>query len=213
MNKNLKQIFIVFGVLIVGCVAYLYTLVQEAGDRWPMENEPGSLVNQRTALQGNIDRLKQQEALIPARREALAAIKADFDLAATVLPRESSPDQLIAAIRMKAQQAGIVPTSLKPSILQAGTQRGGAGGAFETWRFSLEISGNYDQIAGFINRMEEFESPDAARTGSERRFFELLEISIAAQDNGLANLGGEGVSAPVSHKCSLIMQTYRYTGQ
>ena len=213
MNANtLKAIFGLFGVLILGSLVYLYFLIQEAGDRWPMENEPGSLVQQIGTLRGSISQLRLQEAQIPERREALAAITVEYELAQTVLPRESSPDQLIAAIRTKAQQAGVIPTSLTPSIIQGGGGGRGGGSAFEIWRFSLAVGGSYDQIAGFINRMEEFESPDAARTGSERRFFELLEINIDAQDNGLANLGG-GTTAPVSHSCSLVMQTYRYTGQ
>jgi outer membrane murein-binding lipoprotein Lpp len=222
VNKKMIQgTLAVFGLLIAGCLAYLYVLIQEAGDRWPMENEPGSLTSQIGTLRASIDKLRQQTAQIPARQEVLAAITVDYELAQTVLPRESSPDQLIAAIRTKAQQAGITPVRLQPSIIQAGgrgTARGGnaqgAGGAFETWRFTLNITGNYDQIASFVNIMEEFESPDAERTGSERRFFELLDINIQAQENGLANLGGEvDANSPVAHSCTLIMQTYRYTGQ
>ena len=217
MNKKKAQaVYILFGLLIVGSLVYLYFLVQEAGDRWPSENEPGSLTNQITRLRTSISQLRAQEAQIPERREALAAISIDFELASRVLPRESSPDQLIAAIRTKAQQSGVVPTSLQPSIVQTAQRArkgGGGGGQFETWRFTLDVSGSYDQIAAFINRMEEFDSPDAARTGSEKRFFEVRDITIEAQDSGLANLGGEVANSPLRHKCTLVMQTYRYTGE
>lgn len=216
-TKTARTVHGIFGALILGCAVHMYILMKEAGDRWPLENGPGSLTQRITALRAGVDQLRKQEAQIPGRREELAAVTADYELAATVLPRESGPDQLIAAIRTKARQAGVVPTRLQPSIVQAAAGRGAqGGGAFEIWRFSLDVVGSFDQIAGFINRMEEFESPGAARAaraGSERRFFEVRELTIDAQENGLANLGGGAAANPVRHRAALVMQTYRYTGQ
>ncbi len=219
-KKNFNVVLILLGVLILASIVYLYMLIKEAGDRWPAYREPGTLTQRLETLDGEVRQLQQQVAQIPARREVLEKLKVEYKLASRVLPRESSPDQLLAAIRTKAQQAGVFPNRLTPSVVAAAAarpsgQRGAApaGGAFEIWRFSLSLEGNYDQIATFVNKMEEFDSPDAARTGSEKRFFEVKEFSIVAQDSGLANLGPQAADLPVQHKCNLTMQTYRYTGQ
>lgn len=218
MSKNrLKAVFGVLGVLVLGCLYHLYTLVGEAGDTWPAENEPGTLTNQLNQLDEEVRRLRMEVAKIPAAEERLKAVNEEYELASRVLPRESSPDQLIAAIHTKAQQSGVIPTSLSPSVAKGGPQpqggRGQGSNAFETWRFTLNLTGSYDQLATFINRMEEFDSPDAARTGSEKRFFEVRDITITSEENGLANLTPEGAGKPVEHKCVVVMQTYRYTGE
>lgn len=209
-RKTTQMIFGFLALVIVGGAAYLYMLIGEAGDFWPAENEPGTLTRDVGNLKDENSRLSQEVAKIPAAKEELEKISVDYDLATRVLPRESSPDQLIAAIRTKAAQAGVSPTSLQPSI-----DAGGRGGSFETWRFSITLTGNYDQLATFINRMEEFESADAASTGSEKRFFEVKNLTIIAEQNGMANLGSNAISGPdaIKHACTLVMQTYRYTGE
>lgn len=210
-KKTMRRVYGFLGFLILGGMAYLFMLAREAGDRWPLEGTSGSLVERIAQRRAAIDRLRALEAQIPERRKRLEAITVEYDLAARVLPRESGPDQLIAAIRTKAQQSGVTPTSLRPSIVRASGRD--AVQTFETWRFSLAVTGSYDQIGAFINRMEEFDSAEAERVGSEKRFFEVRDISIRAQDNGLANLGGGAAADPVRHSCSLVMQTYRYTGE
>ncbi|MCC8165095.1 MAG: type 4a pilus biogenesis protein PilO [Planctomycetes bacterium] len=211
MGKNrFFKVFILLGVIIVACTVYLYMLVSEAGDMWPAYQKPGTLTQQLAALDNEVMGLRLQVAQIPARQEILEALKVEYEYGSRILPRESSPDQLIAAIRTKAQQSGITPNRLQPSIASGSA---GQGANFEIWRFSLSLQGDYDQIATFINRMEEFDSPDAERTGSEKRFFEVREINIVAQDQGLANLGADAGGAPVQHACNLVMQTYRFIGQ
>ncbi len=221
-KKKFNTILILLGVLILASLVYLYMLISEAGDRWPAYREPGTLTQRLEALDNEVRQLQQQVAQIPVRREILEKLKVEYELASRVLPRESAPDQLLNAIRTKAQQAGVFPNRLTPSVVASAAPRAtpgargarpAAGGTFETWRFSLTLDGNYDQIATFVNKMEEFDSPDAARTGSEKRFFEVKEISITGQESGLANLGPQAADNPIQHKCNLVMQTYRYTGQ
>ncbi|MCD7896092.1 MAG: type 4a pilus biogenesis protein PilO [Planctomycetaceae bacterium] len=211
MGKNrFTKVFILLGVIIVAFTVYLYMLVSEAGDMWPAYRKPGTLAQQLDALDNEVTGLRVQVAQIPGRQEILEKLKVEYEYGARILPCESTPDQLIAAIRTKAQQSGITPNRLQPSVASG---QAGQGANFEVWRFSLNLLGDYDQIATFINRMEEFDSPDAERTGSEKRFFEVREISIKAQDQGLANLGSGSGGAPVQHACNLIMQTYRFIGQ
>lgn len=217
MGKNkLNVVFIILFLLAVGGGYFLYDLICRAGDMWPAENEPGSLTAKIKTLETEVGRLRGEKMKIEPAREELKKVAVDYELASHVLPRESSPDHLIAAIRTKAEQSGVTPSSLTPSVVaQRAGGRGAAagGGSFETWRFSLILTGSYDQIATFVNKMEEFDSPDAARTGSEKRFFEVREISITAQDSGMANLGPDAVFGPVRHQCTMVMQTYRYTGE
>lgn len=220
-KKRLSMVIGFIALLVVGGAVYLYMLISEAGDRWPSLNTAGSLTQQVNQLDRDVQNLKAEVAKIPAMEERLAKVRIDFELASRVLPRESSPDQLIAAIRTKAQQAGVAPSSLRPSVSRAAARRstrnarggGGPSGSFETWTFSLTLQGSYDQIASFVNRMEEFDSADAAQTGSEKRFFELIDIDISAEQSGLANLGPNSGGNPIMHNCNITMRTYRYTGE
>ncbi len=215
--RKFTTLIAVLAVLSLACLVALYFQIAEAGDMWPYEGEPGTLTSDISGLESEVARLAAEEKKIPAAREQLVAVTADYEFAARVLPRESSPDQLIAAIRTKAQQSGVYPSSLQPGIVAAGGARGGqqqqGGGNFETWRFTLVLDGTYDQIATFVNRMEEFESADASRTASEKRFFEVRQIDIAAAGDGMAALEPNAGGEPVRHKCTVIMQTYRYTGE
>ncbi|MDR2390782.1 MAG: hypothetical protein LBE84_03770 [Planctomycetota bacterium] len=219
-NKNVVGMLAAAIVLFLGGVYYLSTLVRSAGDFWPFENEPGSLVAGISGLQRDIANLQAEIKKIPEAKERLAGITSEYDLATRVLPRENSPDQLIAAINTKTYQAGVIPTRLVPRAARAPSQPGGrqrGGGStpsFEEWTFELLITGTYDQIGTFVNYMEEFESTDTARTGSEKRFFQVQSIDITAQDNGLGFIGGSGETGAERqrHQCRLVMQTYRYTG-
>jgi len=215
-TKKYKALIGVLAALSLASLVYLYFQVEEAGDMWPSENKPGSLTANINNLQTEITRLRGEVAKIKPAEEQLAIIRADHDIAVRVLPKESSMDQLVAAIGTKAQQSGVFPSSLKPDIVRSGAAARGkkvAGGNFETLRFTLSIDGSYDQIATFVNRMEEFDSTDAARMASEKRFFEVREITITAAGQGLANLEPDSIGEPVRHKCDMIMQTYRYTGE
>lgn len=221
-KKTLATVFGLIGALVVGAAVFLYMKISEAGDMWPAKGKPGTLAAQVVKLQKDVTSLREEEKKIEPTKKRRDEVTIDYELAANVLPRESTPDQLIAAIRTKALQSDVLPTRLQHSI-QKVRARGGrgaaaaAGGAFETWRFTLGLEGNFDQIASFVNRMEEFESTDASRTGAEKRFFEVKEITLTSAGNGLSNLEpdeekGSGTK-PVKHSCTVIMQTYRYTGE
>lgn len=210
-KRQLLILIALLAVILVGSLAILYFQIEQAGDMWPYEDEPGTLTNEINRLDSEVRNLKQEVAKIPAAKERLEQVQIEYDLATRVLPRESSPDQLIAAIRTKAEMVGVIPVSLRPSVSTPRGGRGASGGAFEEWSFDLSIQGNYDEIASFVNRMEEFESSDPTRVGSEKRFFEVRSIDIAAKENGMAGLSGVG-SEKYKHACSLNMVTYRYAG-
>ena len=212
---NKKTLITVLALLIVGGAVYLYTLIGKAGDMWPAKNKPGSLTRSVATLQGQVQTLRVEVQRIPEAQEKLQTITVEYDLATRVLPRESSPDQLVAAIRIKAEQAGVIPDRLTPAVSAVtGGSRGS--GSFEIWRFNLDIRGSYDQIATFINYMEEFEDSNPNRSGSEKRFFEVEQIRLNSKSNGMSFLEPEYIEGPesfVRHTCNLVMQTFRYTGQ
>lgn len=209
-KKQLAIVLVIMAVVLIGALVFLYYQIKRAGDMWPHENKIGTLANTISKLETEIHALNQDVAKIPAAKEELEAYRIEYELAGRVLPRESTPDQLLAAIRTKAEQAGITPNRIMPKSGGSGGKRGSS--SFEEWSFTLDLVGSYDQIAAFVNRMEEFESADATRTGSEKRFFKISSIAINAEDNGLAALGGSPPESVKGHKCVLVMQTYRYTG-
>lgn len=212
-KKQLAMILGVLAVVLIGALVFLYYQVKEAGDMWPHENAPGSLTFENGRLRNEIASLQQEVAKIPDAKERLEVIQVEYDLATRVLPRESSPDQLIAAIRTKAEHSGVKPNRLTPNVGRGGGgRRGGGSQAFEEWSFTLEITGSYDKIATFVNNMEEFSSSDASRTGSEKRFFQVSSIDITSEQMGMAGLGGSSPESVLGHRCTLVMQTYRYTG-
>lgn len=209
-NKRFIQFIAVLAVILIGAGYVLYGQMKKAGDRWPFFQEPGSLTNNIRSLKREKDDLEKQKAQIPAMRQQLEEIKVEYELAGRVLPRESTPDMLLAAIRMKALQSGVIPDRIVPSTTSQNRGRG-AGASFEEWSFSLTIRGTYDQIATFVNRMEEFETADASKVGSEKRFFRVQNIGISAKENGLGFIGDPAEAG--RHVCTLVMQTYRYTGK
>jgi len=207
-RKILGKVLIFVGVLIVAGAVYLYLLIEQAGDMWPHYRVSGSLTAKVAALQSEIEHLRLEVAKIPDAKERLDLVRVDYDLASRVVPRKSGYDNLIDAIKSKAQQAGVILSNLTPSI-------GQGPGALEAWNFTLQIRGSYDQIATFINSMEEFESQSVANSGGEKQFFQVNSISIQAESSGLAELNEGAVNRPPDqrgHLCTLAMQTFRYTG-
>lgn len=210
-KKQLTIVMGVLGALLLGGLYYLYTQIGTAGDMWPAEGEPNNLTFDINKLQKEISALREEVNKIPSAKERLEVLRVEYDLATRVLPRESNPDQLIAAIRTKATQANVIPLSLVPRVGGGARVKGRARAAFQEWSFSLSIRGSYDQIGAFVNRMEEFESNDPSRVGSEKRFFEVRDIEIVSEGNGMAGLGGQNPA--LGHTCNLVMLTYRYTGE
>lgn len=212
-NRRFIQIMAVLVILLGIGVYFLYDQVKTAGDRWPFFQAPRSLTSENRGIRREIDDLlKQKEQIVPTRQR-LEELKIEYELAGRVLPRESTPDQLIAAIRTKAVQSGVIPDKLTPSTTGQNRSRGrgrGPQASFEEWTFSLTIRGTYDQIATFINRMEEFEAVDPSKVGSEKRFFRVQSVNITANSSGLGFIGNPAEAG--RHTCSLVMQTYRYTG-
>ena len=122
-------------------------------------------------------------------------------MARQVLPNEYRVFELSEAIGEKAKQTGVNVRSVRrvTPTRRAGTDSG----YFEQISFEIQMVGSYDQIARFVNSMEEFErsGPD---TEGLRRFFKVLSLEITAARSGL--------SLTEPHTARLNMATFRYTG-
>lgn len=230
------------GVLFLGGLVYLGMLMSETGDVWPFYNEPGTHQNDINKLNKSIADLRKKIRDIEDVRLKLKETEQEYRLAVRVLPSENHPDQLLAAIRDKAIQSGAQPNKIVSEIrtgalgmvtgssggrnaVTATAQRSrgaqgmkNASGNFDEWVFTLDMMGTYDQIASFINTMEEFESNDGSQTGSERRFFHINQLELIASYDTLNYVYTEDTDKKQGnplynlHKCRLAMSTFRYTG-
>jgi len=210
--RLVKAIAIFAGIIVLELVA-LYFLAKKAGDRKPFLNAPKSLTSEVTALKKEIAALRTKIEDKTQLEEQLRDLEEEEKLADRVLPKESTPDQLLSAIRQKTAASGVIPQRITPSVGGArprlGARTAVASGPFEEWNFTLTVTGTYDQIATFINKMEEFESPAPDGGLPEKRFFRVNEFTISAESDGfLDELSGQRKG----HSCELKMQTFRYTG-
>lgn len=215
-KSNRSTIFIaLFLLLSLGLGYYLYTLISIAGDRWPLFEEPGSLTADIKSLTRQIGELKKEEATIPEVKQKLEDLKKEYEVALRVLPTESTQDQLIGAIRLMTQQSKVTLDRINPMPSRASVAAGGKGAPklFDSWTASLELHGSYDQLATFVNKLEQFESSDPATGNAQRRFFQVTDIDITSEDGGLAELGDKGYNnEKKGHACKMVIQTFRYVG-
>lgn len=153
-NKAYWVILIALLALAAAGTARLHSLVSLAGDRWPAQNQPGSLTREIGEL---------------AEKNRIAA--ADLALARELIP-DAVDEDAPEAIRLTAGASGVDVGEVKPESRQRG------GGAVRQSRFRLSLSGSYDQLAVFINRLEGF-GPGAAK-----RLFVVDSLDIAAGADG-----------------------------
>ena len=213
MNENVKLGITIgaFAAVVLGLMLQLYRQMSYVGDD-PFKN-PTSVKAQIDTTQRAIEDAEAKIAQLPDKRVELKKWQQEEKKAVQLLPSESTPDDLLRAIRKKAEEAGVKPRYIKPSRSDSGRPGfgapgmpgpggGGGGGAKqEEWLFRIDLIGTYDQIAVFINKMEEFEI--AAPSGQmEKRFFAVRELEISAPGNGVTE---DGIN-----RCKLTMQTFRY---
>lgn len=201
----------VFAVMMIGLLFWLYTQYSYIGYQ-PFDGDPESIRNRIAVLEQQIVGLDAEIAMIPETEKQLAALKKDEAQAKQLLPKENDPAQLLAFINAKAEESEVRPQGITPKKVAAasggrGRSRAGATAEkFERWQYDMEIIGTYDQIATFINRMEEFEIVlDNGSTERQKRFFAVESLSLEAVSDGM-------VQGEQEHTARLSMVTYRYTG-
>ncbi|MCX7934021.1 MAG: type 4a pilus biogenesis protein PilO [Planctomycetota bacterium] len=207
MNERTK-LLLTIGIsiaLALALCALLYLPMSKIGI-WPFMSET-SLRAQQAKLAAEASALREKiNRDLPQAKAELEKLRPMYETAVLILPQERRPEDLLGAINAKASEAGVTTISLSPGAVTAkggaaeGRQIAGkkavAAATHEEWSFKIELLGTYDQIATFINKMENFE------TAEGKRFFAVSDFSIEADNKGLTEEG--------RHKCSLSMVTYRY---
>ena len=187
-----------FVVITLGLLVWLYFQVAYIG--WEPFKGEESLARQMEKLDARMQVAQEKIAEIPEKEAEMRRLSDADRSARQLLPRKRHTDELLQAIERKAKESGVLPIAMRPERARG---QGMAAGDYEEMSFSIEILGTYDQIGTFVNKMEEFEIRGEDNR-LEKRFFAVKDIDLEAQEDGLNRHG--------ILKCSLIMQTYRYTG-
>ncbi len=189
----------VFAVLLLGCLVGLYFQVSYIGYE-PFKGKE-SIAQQMDDLQARLDEAQSRIEQIPEKKKKLKELEIVAKSANQLLPSKRTSDDLLRAIWKKAEESGVVPRSVEPGRATRNSQ---SEGDYEPLAFTIAIDGPYDNIALFINRMEEFEV--AGKNGQlEKRFFAVRKISIK---NRSSKLSENGIQT-----CTMTMETFRYTGE
>ena len=200
-TKSFAATMIVMVLLVVGLLVLWWFQAKQLGD-WPHEAERTSLKAKKATLERSIAGLEVRLEIRPILEELEPILREEDRMARQVLPSNFFDHELSEAIAEKAKQTGVMTQSVR--------RTGGSGrrnttdnGNFETIGFEINLQGTFDQIAMFINSMEEFErsGPD---TEGLRRFFKVTNLEITSSKRGL--------SLTDSHVGRLSMATFRYSG-
>ena len=170
MRGNKIYWLILLGLLaltLIGSVR-LYHLMMQAGDRWPFASQNDSLTREIAELSER----NQNSVEDPA-------------IARDLVPNITDTTA-IADIRLMARLTGVEIDEIRTEK----PLRGG-GGAVRQDEFRLTISGSYDQLALFLNKLEGFGS-DAVK-----RLFVVDSLLITANADG-------------KHHCETVIMSFCY---
>lgn len=203
-------------VLCLAAFGYLYCPNGWTGAHWPLANRAAPLADEAERLRSEVALLRGRVAELPDARERLERAAARARAAERLLAKGEEPGELAASIRARAEEAEVVPRWIQ--IRSVPASEGEEAAALPAWRFSVFAEGTYDQLAGFINRLEQIDQ--AAHTGSagsagvdagETPFFEIRDLNITGGDNRLPSRTGADEDA--RHRCTLAVYTYRPDGE
>lgn len=214
MNESKKLIVtvVVFVLIALTLGGWMYTQMAHVGVQ-PFDHDE-SLRTKVAALDMQIANFQRKIDQIPAKEKEREVLMAEKEKANQLLPKEREPATLLKFIFAKAAEAGVDTRSVIPRAARDSGSRGrvapraGAsmgGPKFEKWMYEIKLSGTYDQIGTFVNKMEEFEI-EGTDGLPIKRFFAVQDIKIDAQDAGV-------VEGEFKHTANIVMNTYRYTGE
>jgi hypothetical protein len=204
-----KKLLITIAVTAVLVLAFLGGVIYQMRSLGvsPLDH-PASLRGQIRSLHKQSQQLEQRVKVeLPAKRAERDSLLGMKELAAELLPRRIATEQINRFVREKADLALVAVTDFELS--QPRRQRGAAGGPAEEWEVDLELYGTYDQVALFVNYMENFELR-GANVGAEgqdnvvHRFFAVKSMNLIAQEEGMSTGG--------THNVNLVLSTYRFSG-
>lgn len=216
-EKKLGLTLAIFFFVMVVMLVLLYFELAYVG--WGPLQKEDSLTAKIAKKKEELQKANEKIKKIPELEKKLEQLAPEVRLAEQLIPSEATQDELLAYINDKANEAEIKISKITPNIpkikiqtkdkkkkdtkkppskKKEGTKQ------LEPWIFTISGSGTYDQMATFINKLEEFETrgPDGT---IQKRLFAIEDISIRAAKEGMEEGG--------IHTWSLELCTYRYAGE
>lgn len=207
-TKFLVTLGAIFGILLLMLVGFYFQLARYGWGPFIGKYNPkgkNSLQAEIAELNKRMQKADADIAQIVPLQDAIKAMEPDKKVAEQLLPNVITADQIADAIREKAKSSGVFPKRVNARKPSGGGRFGGVSEDFEEWDYSIEVTGTYNQIGTFINKMEEFEV--AGEGGKmQRRFFAVKEVDVKPGSSATLFDGAE-------HKCSIVMLTFKYTGE
>ena len=230
MNESQKLMITigVFSGVSLILLVWLFITVRAIGYE-PFRHEE-SLREKIDIAQQKENALKTENTVKRAQvKEELDRLEKDRDFVNQLLPREHKPEELVDFITKKAIKTDVNLMRIVPKKeKKRSRRRGGSADPYEEWIYNMEIVGTYDQIAAFINEMEEFLIKDESTGATETRYFDVKKLDIEAEEDGLVESGipdkviEQRIASAASqgkkakdlklglHLAKMEMRTYRY---
>lgn len=196
-GRTWKTITCLLLLTAAGCLGWYAHLAKRAGTGWIGKAGPSSLVSRADRLVRDVERLQSRAANLPEAKKRLETAREEAAGMAAIMARGDDPGTLADTIREQAARAEATPRWIQiRSVPVSG------GGDFTAWRYSLFLEGTYDQLASFMNGMEQLDQFRPADPAGGLPFFEITDL----------NISGNGADAG-RHQCTLVMFTYRPDGE
>ncbi|MBN2713371.1 MAG: hypothetical protein JXR97_13205 [Planctomycetes bacterium] len=211
MNETKKLVITIVAVaiLVLGLLGWTYVQMATIGQE-PFKGED-SIAYKIDTTNVAIGEAQKKIDQIEPKKEEYEKLLVVQDDANQLLPKKRDPAELLNYITQKAKEAKVDAQDVTPKKAKAkgssgfsGRGASSSGDKFEEWLYEMKVKGTYDEIATFINKMEEFEIREEGEE-PRKRFFAVKEIKLKAQDSGL-------VEGDAKHTAELVMVTYRYKG-
>lgn len=189
---------------------HLYGLIGAAGDRWPGKGTSESLTGRITEVEQEITRLNRQVEEFGDVRSRLRAVSDVAEKTSKIIPSGSHPNDLSGLIRSIATVFGVTIRRIEADIRHfpfSSLATGSDSTHSDThnihwiaWRFLLSLEGEYDQLAGFINCLEQLDQPHSSEKNMSL-FFDITDVNISSS-------APQHTGQPPRHFCTLTVQTY-----
>jgi Tfp pilus assembly protein PilO len=133
--------FVVLAVGAVGAFTYYY--------EWPFQEEMVSRQTQLASLRKDIEKGYATAKRLPEFRGQVEELEARLESLKSVLPAEKDAADLLRRLQIVAVQSSLTIKSFRPAPTVTKTLHA-------EWPISLELDGNYNNLAMFFDRVSKF---------------------------------------------------------
>lgn len=197
-----RATLITLPLLALGLV-WLYALASHAGGVMGKPGKSGTLSRRLASLNDESARLRRQTELLAGVDGDLRAATEEARSVSSVLATGDDAESLSPVIRRQAEAAGVLPRWIRADSFPLALV--GNGDDVAAWRYSLFVDGTFDQLTGFINRLEQLDQPGGNDAAGTMPFFEIRDLNLTGKTPAAA---GE-----TQHRCTLLLHAYRPSGE